>query len=108
VQRVVNPNRGGAVTGLTVPHPEGETLYTIREGVESQWAAAIETRYKVEQGAPILQDTCLHSNFGFLPNTYSADHVLQGSYVYPRIWMHIPKFSYRRHRSSFTDFWRRR
>jgi hypothetical protein len=79
-----NPNRGGAVTRLTVPHPVGDTLYATREGVESQGAAAIETWYKVARGAPILQDAHQHGNFEFLANTDSADQVLQGSYVYPK------------------------
>jgi hypothetical protein len=35
-------------------------------------------------GAPILQDARLHGKFGFLANTVSADHVLLGSYVYPK------------------------
>ncbi len=30
--------------------------YAMREGVESQGAAAIETQYKMAQGAPILQN----------------------------------------------------
>jgi hypothetical protein len=55
----------------------------MREGVESQGVAAIETRYKVARGASILQDARLHGNFGFLANTVSADQVLQGSYIYP-------------------------
>jgi hypothetical protein len=84
VRRAVNPNRGGAVTQLTVPHQAGDTLYATREGVESQGAAAIKTHYKVAWGAPILQDARLHGNFGFLANTDSADQVLQGSYVYPK------------------------
>jgi hypothetical protein len=50
VWRATNPNREGAVTRLTVPHPSGDTLYATREGVESQGAAAIEIRYKVAQG----------------------------------------------------------
>ncbi len=50
----------------------------------SQGAAAIKIRYKVARGAPILQDTQLHGNFGFLANKDSADQVLQGSYVYPK------------------------
>ncbi len=58
-----NPNRGGAVTQLTVPHPAGDTFYAMREGVECQGAAAIETRYKVARGAPILQDARLHGDF---------------------------------------------
>ncbi len=45
---------------------------------------AIEMRYKVAQGAHILQDARLHGNFGFLAKTDSADQVLQGSYVYPK------------------------
>ncbi len=76
--------KGGAVTWLTVPHPAGDTLYATREGVESQGAAAIEMRYKVARGAPILQDAWLHGNFGFLANTVLADQVLQGSYIYPK------------------------
>jgi hypothetical protein len=44
VWRVANPNRGGAVTWLTAPHPAGDTLYATREGVESQGAVAIETQ----------------------------------------------------------------
>jgi hypothetical protein len=83
IQRAANPTRGGAVTWLTVPHPAGDTLYATREGVESQGAAAIEMRYKVARGAPILQDAHLHGNFGFLANTVLADQVLQGSYIYP-------------------------
>ncbi len=79
-----NPIRGSAVTWLTVPHPAGDTLYTTRKGVESQGAAAIETRYKVAWGAPILQDARLHGDFGFLANTVLADQVLQGSYIYPK------------------------
>jgi hypothetical protein len=84
VQRAANPNRGGAVTWLTVPHPAGDTLYVTREGVESQGALAIETWYKVARGAPILQDARLHGNFGFLGNMDLADQVLQGSYIYPK------------------------
>ncbi len=76
---VVNPNRGGAVTQLTMPHPAGDTLYATRESVEYQGVAAIETRYKVARGGPILQDAQLHGNFGFLANMDSADQVLQGS-----------------------------
>jgi hypothetical protein len=83
IRRAANPTRGGAVTWLTVPHPAGDTLYTTREGVESHWEAAIETWYKVAQGAPIIQDAQLHGNFGFLANTVLADQVLQGSYIYP-------------------------
>ncbi len=79
MQQEVNPSRGGAVTQLTVPHPAGDTLYAMREGVESQGVVAIKTRYKVAQGAPILQDACLHGNFGFMANTDSSDQVLQGS-----------------------------
>ncbi len=66
-----------------MPHPAGDTLYATREGVESQGAAAIEMRYKVAPGAPILQDAWLHGNFEFLANTVLADQVLQGSYIYP-------------------------
>jgi hypothetical protein len=82
IQQAANPTRGGAVTQLTVPHPAGDTLYATREGVESQGAAAIETGYKEARGAPILQDAWLHSNFGYLANTVSADQVLRGSYIY--------------------------
>ncbi len=67
-----------------MPHPAGDTLYAKREGVESQGAVAIETRYKVARGAPILQDAWLQGNFGFLTNTVLADQVLQGSYIYPK------------------------
>ncbi len=84
IRQVANPTRGGTVTWLTVPHPAGDTLYATREGVESQGVAAIETRYKVARGAPILQDARLHGYFGFLANTVLADQVLQGSYIYPK------------------------
>jgi hypothetical protein len=47
VRQAANPNMGGAVTQLTVPHPAGDTLYAMREGVESQGAVAIETQYNV-------------------------------------------------------------
>jgi hypothetical protein len=83
IRWAANPTRGGAVTRLTVRHPAGDTLYATREDVESQGAAAIEMRYKVAWGAPILQDARLHGNFGFLANTVLADQVLQGSYIYP-------------------------
>jgi hypothetical protein len=56
VGQAINPNRGGAVTPLTAPHLAGDTLYATREGVESQRVVAIEMRYKVAWGAPILQD----------------------------------------------------
>jgi hypothetical protein len=78
IRWAANPSRGGAVTRLTVPHPAGDTLFATREGVESQRAAAIETRYKVARGAPILQDARLHGDFGYLANTVLADQVLQG------------------------------
>ncbi len=78
---MVNPNRGGAVAQLKVPHPAGVTLYATREGVESQGVAAIEVAW----GAPILQDTPrLNDDFGFLANMDSADQILQGSYMYPK------------------------
>jgi hypothetical protein len=83
IQRAANPTRVYAVTRLTVPHSEGDTLYATREGIESQGVAAIEMRYKVAWGAPILQDARLPGNFGFLANTVLADQVLQGSYIYP-------------------------
>jgi hypothetical protein len=83
VWQAANPNRGGAVTQLTVPHPAGETLYATREGVESQGPVAIERWYKVAWGAPILQDARLHGGFGFLANTDLAHQILQGSYDYP-------------------------
>jgi hypothetical protein len=83
IRRTANPTRGSAVTRLTVPHPAGDTLYAMREGVESQVAAAIKTRYRVAWGAPILQDARLHSDFRFLANTVLADQVLQGSYIHP-------------------------
>jgi hypothetical protein len=66
-----------------VPHPAGDTLHATREGEESQGAAAIETRYKVARGTPILQDAWLHGDFGFIAKTDLSDQVLQGSYVYP-------------------------
>jgi hypothetical protein len=84
IQQAANPTRGSAVTWLTVPHSAGDTLYSTREGVESQGAAAIETRYKVASGAPILQDAQLHCSFGFLANTILADQILQGSYIYSK------------------------
>ncbi len=84
VPQAVNPNRGGAVTRLEVPHLAEDTLYATREDVGSQGTAAIEMRYKVAWGAPILQDTRLHGNFRFLANTDSTNQVLQGSYVYTK------------------------
>ncbi len=67
-----------------MPHAATDTLNATREGVESQGVAAIETRYKVAWGAPILQDTCLHGDFGFLANMDYADQVVQGLYVSPK------------------------
>ncbi len=84
IRWAANPTRGSAVTWLTVPHPACVALYATRWGIESQGAEAIEKRYKVAQGAPILQDAWLHANFGFLANTVLADQVLQGSYIYPK------------------------
>ena len=48
-----------------------------REGVGhiSRW-------YKTAQGAPIIQDPCLHQDFGYLADTDAADRVLQGTYDY--------------------------
>jgi hypothetical protein len=83
VQQAAKPTRSGAVTWLTVPHPAGDTLYAMREDVESQGGAAIEMRYKVAWGALILQDAWLHGNFGFPINIVLADQVLQSSYIYP-------------------------
>jgi hypothetical protein len=84
IGRAANPTRGSVVTWLTVPHPVGDALYATREGVESQGAAAIEMRYKVAWGDPILQNARLYSDFGFLANTVLADQVLQVSYIYPK------------------------
>ncbi len=67
-----------------LPHPVVDTLYATKEGVESQGAAAIEMWIKVAWRAPILQDTCLHDNLGFLTNMDSTDQVFQGSYLYPK------------------------
>jgi hypothetical protein len=83
IQRAANPTRAGTFTWLTLPHPAGDTLYATREGVESQGVAAIEMRYKVARGAPILQDAQLHGDYRFLANTVLVDLVLQGSYIYP-------------------------
>jgi hypothetical protein len=35
------------------------------------------------QGAPIIQDACLHQDFGYLADTEATDKVLQGTYKYP-------------------------
>jgi hypothetical protein len=80
----------------------------MREGVESQGVAAIETWYKVAREAPILQDDRIHGNFGFLENTVLADKVLQGHISTPRTWIHIPNTCYRRHNTSSTDCQRKR
>jgi hypothetical protein len=83
VRRAANPNRGGTVTWLTVPHPAGDTIYAMRKGVESQGVVAIVRRYKMARGVPILQDAQLHGDFGFLANMDSTNQVLQSLYVYP-------------------------
>jgi len=69
IRRTVNPNRGGAVARLKVPHESGDILYSTQEGVEREAAEAIAARYKVARGAPILQDARLHKDFGFLADT---------------------------------------
>jgi hypothetical protein len=106
IQRAANPTRGGTVTWLTVPHPAGDILYSTREGVESQGAAAIKMWYKVAWGAPILQDAQLQGNFGFLANTVLADWQIRSCRAHistPRTWIHIPSSCYRRQDTSSTD-----
>ena len=46
IRHTVNPNRGGAVARLKVPHESGDILYSTRDGVEWQAAEAIAARYK--------------------------------------------------------------
>ncbi len=43
----------------------------------------ISRRYKTAQGAPIIQDPCLHQDFGYLADTDDADRVLRSTYDYP-------------------------
>jgi hypothetical protein len=56
IRLMINPNRGGAVGRLKVPHESGDILYSTRDGVKRQAAEGIATRYKVARGASILQD----------------------------------------------------
>jgi hypothetical protein len=83
IRLTINPNRGGAVARLKVPHESGDILYYARDGVERQAAEVMATRYKVTRGAQILQDMQLHNDFGFLANTGATDRVLNRTYDYP-------------------------
>ncbi len=65
IRLTANPNRGGAVARLKVPHKSGDILYATRDGVERQAAEAIATWYKVARGALILQDAHLHKDLVF-------------------------------------------
>ncbi len=71
------------MTHLKVPHEDGNCLNATREEVEPQAADHISCQYKTSQGAPIIQDACLHADFGFLADTEATDRVLQGTYEYP-------------------------
>ena len=81
LRRAVQPDRGGAVTRLRVP--DTDLLYASQEGVDRKGGNHISRRYKTAQGAPIIQDPCLHQDFGYLADTDAADRVLWGTYNYP-------------------------
>ncbi len=51
--------------------------------MEREGADHISRQYKTAQGAPIIQDSCLHQDFGYLADTEAADRVLRGTYDYP-------------------------
>ena len=51
--------------------------------MEREEADHISCRYKTAQGAPIIQDPCLHQDFGYLADTDAADQVLWDTYDYP-------------------------
>ena len=50
--------------------------------MERKGADHISCWYKTAQGAPIIQDPCLHQDFGYLADTDAADRVLRGTYDY--------------------------
>ncbi len=77
LRQTVQPDRGGAVTQLRVPGTH--VLYASQEGVERKGANHISHRYKMAQGALIIQDPCLHQDFGYLAVTDAADQVLRGT-----------------------------
>ena len=85
LRQTVNPNRGGAVTRLLkVPDVAEDSLYATRGGVETQVALTIGACYKTAQGAPIIQDSQLHKDFGFLADTDATARVLAETYEYPQ------------------------
>ena len=51
--------------------------------MEREGADHISRRYKMAQGAPLIQDPRLHQDFGYLADTDAADRVLCGTYDYP-------------------------
>ncbi len=51
--------------------------------MERKGADHISCRYKTAQGARIIQDPCLHQDFGYLADTDAANRVLHSTYDYP-------------------------
>ena len=79
----IRPQRGSAISRVSVDHGSGERMYATREGVENNALEAIAQRYLTARSAPIIQNQDLHCNFGFLADTEATSQVLQGTYVYP-------------------------
>jgi hypothetical protein len=85
-----NPTRGGAVTWLTVPHPAGDTLYATREGVESQGAAAIETRSKWHGGHPFCKMPGCTATLDSWQTLSQQIRSCRAHIFTLRTWIHIP------------------
>ena len=79
----IRPQRGRAISRVTVPTELGDTTYATREGVETQASAVIAQRYKTARGAPILQNKDLFMDFGYIADTEANLQVLQGTYNIP-------------------------
>ena len=77
----IRPQRGMAISRVTVSSDLGDTTYATREGEETQALAVIARRYKTARGAPILQNKDLFRDFGYLANSSSATRHLQISGV---------------------------
>jgi hypothetical protein len=81
IRWAANPTKGGAVTRPTVPHPEGNTLYATREGVESpRWQqlkrckGANHTVLRLQMDLMCWNVDIIHQNDHFITD---ADYWLQ-------------------------------
>ncbi len=94
VQQAVNPNRGGAVTWLKVPHPAGDTLYSTKDGESLRGGQQLKHGAKWHWGHLF----CKIPAFTMTLDSWQTWIPLVRSYrahtCTPRIWMHIANFLY--------------